>query len=171
MKKDEIVANGVVVFFFSLMLFFASRMHGVKRFGDMGSEFWPIMILSGAVILSSALLIGSIRKFLREKKPGGATAAISAEALSARKQGQRKYWLAVICLLGYIIIMPWIGFILSTFLFIYAFILALEERRKLVLAISPILVTALMVLVFGRFLSLPLPRGAEFFAALSRFIY
>ncbi|MDZ4163679.1 MAG: tripartite tricarboxylate transporter TctB family protein [Smithellaceae bacterium] len=171
MKKDEIVANGVVVLFFSFMLVHSFSMHGVRRFGDMGSEFWPVMILSGGVLLSLALLISSIRKNLREKAQGVAAAPPSTEAQLTLRSGRKKYWLSVICLLTYIIVMPWIGFLISTFLFVLAFILALEERRKLVLALSPALVTALMVLVFGRFLGLPLPRGGEFFAALSRFIY
>jgi len=171
MKKDELIANGVAVLFFGFMLLYSFRMQGVRRFGDMGSEFWPIMILSGALILSIALLIGNFRKYRKEVKDGAASEFLSDEAALVLKQGRRKYWLSVICLLGYIIVMPWIGFILSTFIFVYAFILSLEERRKLVLALSPALVTALTVVVFGRFLNLPLPRGGEFLAALSRFIY
>ncbi len=171
MKRDELVANGVAVVFFGVMLLYTFKMHGVKRVGDMGGEFWPIIILSLAVILSIALLITSIRKYLREKNQGIEVAPLSPEAVASLKSGRKKYWFCVICLLAYIVVMPWIGFILSTFLFVYAFILALEERRKLVLAVAPALVTALTVLVFARFLNLPLPRGGEFFAAISRFIY
>ncbi|MDI6726813.1 MAG: tripartite tricarboxylate transporter TctB family protein [Smithellaceae bacterium] len=171
MKKDELVANGVAVLFFSSMLFYSFSIHGVKRVGDMGGEFWPVMILSGAVALSIALFITSIKKYLREKSQDVENVPVAAEAEAVLSSGRKKYWLSVICLLTYIVIMPWIGFIISSLLFVYAFILALEERRRLVLALAPALVTALTVLVFGRFLNLPLPRGGDFFAAISRFIY
>jgi putative effector of murein hydrolase len=67
--------------------------------------------------------------------------------------------------------MPWIGFILSTLLFIPAFTLALEERRKMVLIISPFLITAITILVFARFITIPFPKGVGVFAAFSRFFY
>lgn len=171
MKKDELVANGVAVLFFSSMLFYSFTIHGVKRVGDMGGESWPVMILSLAVMLSIALFITSLKKYRQEKNKGAEAVPVAAEAKAVLKSGRKKYWLCVICLGAYIVVMPWIGFIISTFLFVYAFILALEERRKLVLIIAPALVTALTVLVFGKFLNLPLPRGGEWFAAISRFIY
>ena len=50
---------------------------------------------------------------------------------SPRSGAQRtKIALCIVCLLAYIVVMPWIGFILSTVLFILAFALALEERRS-----------------------------------------
>jgi hypothetical protein len=170
MKKDELIANVVVLGFFSLMLFFAVRMEGVKRVGDVGGEFWPILILSGGVILSFALLIGNIREYYRGRS-STEEAGVRPETDEQQKRGQKKYWLAVFCLGGYILAMPWIGFVLSTLVFVLVFILSLEERRVLVLSISPFLVTTLMVLIFGIFLGMPLPRGIEFFAGFSRLIY
>ncbi|MEI7672304.1 MAG: tripartite tricarboxylate transporter TctB family protein, partial [Deltaproteobacteria bacterium] len=75
------------------------------------------------------------------------------------------------CLLAYIILTPLIGFILSTILFTLAFVLALEEKRKLVLIISPPLITAVIVVVFAKFITIPLPRGEGMFAEFSRFFY
>jgi hypothetical protein len=67
--------------------------------------------------------------------------------------------------------MPWIGFVLSTFVYVFIFILALGERRKFVLVLSPFLVTALTVIVFAKFIAMPLPKGVNVFAAFSRLIY
>ena len=67
--------------------------------------------------------------------------------------------------------LPWIGFILSTLLFILAFILALEEKRKLVLIISPPLITAVVILIFAKFIMMPLPKGVGIFAEFSRLFY
>ncbi len=56
-------------------------------------------------------------------------------------------------------------------LFILAFILALEEKRRLVLIISPPLITAVVILIFAKFIMMPLPRGAGIFAEFSRLFY
>ena len=84
---------------------------------------------------------------------------------------RRKIALCSLCLLVYIIITPLIGFILSTMLFILAFVLALEEKRKLVLIISPPLITAVIILIFAKFIMMPLPKGVGIFAEFSRLFY
>ncbi len=171
MKRDEIIANVVFIAFFIFMLINSFKLHQIKRFGEMGSGFWPILILSTATFLSIILLISTLIKYLKEKKKASVEASISQEALVALKSRRRKFVFSVILLLVYIIIMPWIGFVLSTLVYVLAFILALEERRKYVLAISPILVTALIVAIFARFIVIPFPRGVGIFAAFSRLIY
>jgi len=67
--------------------------------------------------------------------------------------------------------MPWIGFVLSTFLFVITFSVSPGERRKWVLAVSPFLVTAMFVVIFAQFIRIPFPKGAAIFAAFSRFFY
>jgi len=171
MKRDELAVQGIVVLFFGFMLFSSFRLHGVKRFGDMGSEFWPVLILGSALILSLVLFVTSIKRYLREKAQGTPEGSLTEEEILLRRSGRRKFFLSVLCLFLYIVIMPWVGFIISTLLFTLAFILALEERRRFVLIIGPLAVTALIVYVFGRFIGMPLPRGTETFAALSRIFY
>ena len=56
-------------------------------------------------------------------------------------------------------------------LFILVFILALEEKRKLVLIISPLLITAAIILIFAKFIMMPLPKGVGIFAEFSRLFY
>lgn len=172
MKRHELVANIGVVAFFAFMLIQATELRFVRRVGDAGSGFWPILILSGATLLSILVVISNIRKYLQEKKkPGVEEAKASQEAKNELKERNKKLFLSVICLLVYILIMPYIGFVLSTLFYVLAFILALGERRKWVLAISPFLVTAMVVAVFGKFIAMPLPRGVDVFAAFSRIFY
>lgn len=171
MKKDEIVANFVIIAFFVFMLYDSFKLHKIQRFGDVGSGFWPILALSAAIILSIALLISNLKKYQGRKKQPSGEASTSPAAEIDLKNRRKKFVLSAICLLGYILIMPYIGFILATIVYVFAFILALEERRNLVLALSPFLLTALIVIVFAKFIGMPLPRGVDFFAAFSRFIY
>jgi len=171
MKRDEIIVNLVIIAFFIFMLINSLKLHEIRRFGEVGSGFWPILILSTATLLSIILLVLTLIKYLNEKKKASVEASISKEALVDLKSRRRKFALSVILLLIYVIIMPWIGFVLSTLIYVLAFILALEERRKYVLIISPVLVTALIVIIFAKFIVIPFPRGVGIFAAFSRLIY
>jgi hypothetical protein len=171
MKRDEIVANVVMLAFFIFMLVNSFKLHEIRRFGEMGSGFWPILALSAATLLSIVLLISNLRKYQREKQQSTEKGSISPEVKLALKNRRKKFVLSVILLLIYIIIMPWIGFPLSTLIYVLAFILALEERRKYVLIISPVLVTALIIIIFAKFITIPFPRGVGIFAAFSRLIY
>jgi putative tricarboxylic transport membrane protein len=169
MKKGEIVLSAVCLAFFSFMFYEALELRGVGRFGEVGSGFWPILSLGFASILSLLWLITNLRKYSKkkqetEKKPVSENAA---EAWSRRK----KVGSSLICLLFYIVLIPWIGFIPSTVLFILAFILALDERRKTVLIISPLLITAVIIVVFAKFITIPLPKGVGIFAEFSRLLY
>jgi putative effector of murein hydrolase len=56
-------------------------------------------------------------------------------------------------------------------LFILAFILALDERRKTVLIISPLLITVVIIVVFAKFITISLPKGVGVFAEFSRLFY
>jgi putative tricarboxylic transport membrane protein len=169
MKKGEIVLSAVCLVFFSFMFYESLELRGVGRYGEVGSGFWPLLSLGFSVILSLAWLITNLRKYSREKQKTGETPAPenAAEAWSRRK----KVGLSLVCLLCYIIIIPLIGFLLSTVLFILAFILALDERRKTVLIISPLLITAAVIVVFAKFITMPLPKGVGIFAEFSRLFY
>jgi hypothetical protein len=171
MKKNEIVATVIMIAFFGFMLIHAMELRFVRRFGEMGSGFWPILILVVAIFLGILLLISHLITFQREKKQVSEDVLISPEARIDLKNRRKKFLLSVLCLLGYILIMPWVGFVLSTLVYVFIFILALGERRRFVLALSPFLVTALTVIVFAKFISMPLPKGVNIFAAFSRLIY
>lgn len=171
MKKDELFASMAVIAFFSFMLIQAAELKFVRRVGDMGSGFWPILILSAATLLSLLVLVFNVRAYRRDRKTFEEKPIEQAPDAPDLKVRRIKLALSVVCLLGYILIMPYIGFVLATFIYVLAFILSLGERRKWVLSLSPFLVTAMAVAVFGRFIAMPLPRGIDAFAAFSRIFY
>ena len=169
MKKGEMVFGALCVAFFSFMFYEAVQLRGVGRFGEVGSGFWPMLSLGVSVLLSLCWLIVTFRKFFREK--GKAAEEPPPEMIAEAWSRRKKVALSVVCILVYIVVMPWIGFVLSTFLFIPVFALALEERRKLVLILSPLLVTAIAIFVFARFISIPFPKGVGIFTEFSRLFY
>jgi len=171
MKRDELVFILILVGFFAFMLFNSLGLREVRRFGEMGSGFWPILVLAMALILSGLLLGTSFYKYQKGKGQPSHAPSAPSEGMLEVKNRRKKFALTVIFLLLYILVMPWIGFVASTPIYVFMFIFALEERRKLVLAISPLLVTAMVVIVFVKFLSIPLPKGVGVFTDLSRLFY
>lgn len=171
MKRDELVFIVILVVFFAFMLCNSLGLREVRRFGEMGSGFWPILVLSMALLLSMVLLGASYRQYKRGKGKIAAEEEIPGQIEADRGRGRKKLSLTILFLLIYLCLMPWAGFIPSTLIYVFAFIFALEERRKLVLALSPPLVTAMVVIVFVKFLSIPLPKGVGVFADLNRLFY
>jgi putative tricarboxylic transport membrane protein len=170
MKKGEIVLSAVCLAFFAFMFYEALELRGVGRFGEVGSGFWPLLSLGVTTVLSLIWLANNLRQYAREKGKSF-EAPPSREAMVEAWRRRRKIALCSVCLLGYIIVTPWIGFILSTILFILAFVLALDEKRKSVLIISPLLITTAIIVVFAKFITIPLPKGVGMFAEFSRFFY
>lgn len=168
MKKGEIIFFGICVAFFGFMFYEALDLTGRGRSGEMGSGFWPLIALGISVLLSLVLLISSVRKFRWE---AGVSEDLTPEAVAERKRQRTTVTLSVVCFLIYMVAVPWIGFILSTLLYIPAFALALGERRKWVLLISPFLLTAIIVAVFAKFITIPFPKGVGIFADFSRLFY
>jgi hypothetical protein len=171
MKKGQIIGNTVILVFFLFMLVDSLKLHEIRRFGEMGSGFWPILILSTAALLSAFLLLSSILKLRKEKGKEEAEEALSPEETASRNKQRKIVFLCAVVTLVYIFAMQAIGFALATLLYVLAFVIVLGERRKMVLLVSPILVTVLILVVFSMFIAMPLPKGIGFFAGFSRFFF
>jgi len=168
MNKSEVIFFGICVAFFTFMLYSGLDLAGLGRAGEMGSGFWPLTALAASALLSVVLLLESVRKFRRQTAPG--PDQTPEEAAELRRQ-RITVTLSVVSFLAYLLAIPWIGFILATLFFVLAFALALGERRKWVLIVSPFLVTAIIVAVFAKFITIPFPKGIGPFAAFSRLFY
>jgi hypothetical protein len=166
MSKGETLAAAGCAAFFAFMLWQAVELQGTGRSGEIGSGFWPMLSLGACTLLSLAWLVSGLARGrpAAAAPPPGETAA---EAWSRRC----KVGFSVAALFLYIVALPWVGFVLATLAFVLIFALGLGERRRVVLTVSPFLVTIIVVLVFARFITIPLPRGAGVFATFSRLLY
>jgi len=170
MKKGPIIGNAVILIFFLFLLLQSLKLQEIRRFGELGSGFWPIVILGLASLLSAFLLLSS---WMKRKGEEGKEAEESAspDSIASRKRARRIVAISSVATLVYIFAMQWIGFALATLFFILAFIVILGERRKWVLIFSPVLVTVFILVVFSKFIAIPFPRGIGIFAELSRFFF
>lgn len=168
MDRKESMFFAACVAFFGFMLYEALGQIGRGRPGEIGSGFWPLLALSGCVLLSGVRLIQCLRR-------GGAQGPHKhgeQEQSSGKPEvRQNAVLLTMACFLAYVVAIPWMGFVLATFLFVPGVSVCLGERRWKVLVISPFVLTAVIVAVFARFISIPFPRGAGILADLSRLFY
>jgi putative tricarboxylic transport membrane protein len=168
MKKGEVIFSAVCIAFFGFMLFETLELLGQGRPGEVGSGLWPFMALAISTLLSVLMLITNIRKS-NAGEPGAQE--LTAEAIAAKRRARITVALSIVCFITYIIVTPWIGFIIATLFYILVFALVLGERRRWVLAISPVLMTAVIMGVFAKFITIPFPKGIGIFAEFSRLFY
>ena len=171
MRKGQIIGNLIILAFFIFMLLDSLKLREVRRFGEMGSGFWPILILAMAIVLTAFLILSSFRKSKKGEEKEAPQEPPSPEEAAGRKRARKTVVLCSAATLAYIFAMQWIGFALATLLYVLSFILVLGERRKWVLLVSPVLVTVLILLVFSMFIAIPFPKGIGFFADFSRLLF
>ncbi|HSR12982.1 MAG TPA: tripartite tricarboxylate transporter TctB family protein [Thermodesulfobacteriota bacterium] len=170
MKKGPVIGNAVILLFFIIMLVNSFKLHEIRRFGEMGSGFWPILVLGLAVVLSAILFLSSLsKKGAKAKKEDQEPAA--PESPAERGRARRVVFAASAATLAYIFAMQWLGFGVATLFYVLAFTVILGERRRWVLILSPVLVTVFILIVFSKFISIPFPRGVGVFADLSRILF
>lgn len=139
----------------------AGRIDYVERAGQLGPGFWPRMLMVLLMIHAAGLVLVA----LRGPAPGPAPAG---------EAGERGNWplllLGGALVLGYVVLSGYIGFLLSTALFLIAFLYAAGYRHWSVLPTS-LVGSLLLVLLFVRVVYVSLPTGVGVFDALTTVIY
>jgi hypothetical protein len=96
---------------------------------------------------------------------------IKATAEKATSKELLRLFLVLVVTFIYLYLIRTMGFITSTLIFSYVYLLLLKEKRPLVLAIAPVALVAVIWFVFTRLLVVPLPRGTGFFMLISNLFY
>ena len=167
MKKGEIIFAAGCIVFFGVMLFETFDLLGQGRPGEVGSGFWPFAALIISLVLSVLLLLSNLRT-VKSAEPAPMQ---SPEAQAEKKRARITVALSIACFLAYIVVMPLVGFILATLFYILVFAFVLGERRRWVLLGSPPVITAVIMGVFAKFITIPFPKGLGPFADFSRLFY
>ena len=125
---------------------------------ELGAAFWPRLILGIMIILLAVGLVNMLRK--KDSKAPIDGAAVAAFFKSKLLVGM------IICAVT-AVILPYIGFIPTSFLFLIAFGILLGERRAPVLVITGIVATLILYVIFQGPLSIFLPRGYGIFRSFA----
>lgn len=128
-----------------------------------GPEFWP------NTLLHIGIFLGALQVFFM------ARSHISRPRTSTQETATSRELLRVFRVLGILVLYAWAipraGFIPSTVLMVAVYLLALGQRRPLVVLSISVLLPLLVLVVFTRILVVPLPRGIGIFRAWSYFLY
>ncbi|MDI7260272.1 MAG: tripartite tricarboxylate transporter TctB family protein [Thermodesulfobacteriota bacterium] len=140
----------------------------------LSAGFWPKLIL---ILLIAASGIQVTKLLLRKKEVEERLAKEIGEERKKEEEetGERKVFSllvsGVIISFLYIYILRWAGFIITTPVFMAAFMYITGFRKKLMLAVVPLITLTVFLLMFVKATYIPLPRGYGIFRSISLLFY
>ncbi|WP_349367712.1 tripartite tricarboxylate transporter TctB family protein [Salinarimonas sp.] len=139
------------------------------RYAGIDTDFWPKIVFAALTIVSGLLVVRTVLD-LRATAGGSRAGPASSKEAQPRSTAWRVVAMGAL-ILGYYLAFRYTGFAIATLLFLWAAGLVMRFGNvKALVLFSPIFTVALVV-VFSRFLSLPLPRGVGPFYELNRLFY
>lgn len=165
MLKGELIF-ALLIFVVSLFLYWVTGSFGtgtVMQGAQMGPAFWPRFLLGGLLLLSVVVSVETIRKITKERAWG--------EPLLTMDRGKIRFFAAIGLGVAYLVLLPVLGFIAITPVFMIAFMRLLGEKSKgWILGVS-VAMTATVVVLFTKAMYVPLPRGVWLFREFSLLFY
>ena len=120
----------------------------------LGTGFWPIMLLSLLIVL---LVINIIQIWL--KTPKEDRNLNSLKSIDVRKIVKSRLFWGMVTLIVYALLLPYFGFLFTTFLLCVVSAYILGETRPQVLILFSLLFVCGVFVLFMRGMSIQLPRG------------
>ena len=158
----EMIFNSCIGIFLAVYLSMSLSLDKKSITGDVfGAGGFPIVL----AVLGFIVLALIIREVLKNQTK------VHIPMFDIKSADGKMLMLNVIILAGYLLLMDVIGFILSTFLFVFTSTITMGYKKLSTLLVFSVALTAIIVLVFGKVFFVPLPRGLELFRELSYFIY
>ncbi len=136
--------TGPFFILFSLYVCFESWRLGVGSFFRPGAGFFPFH--SGALLGVLSLILGFFTFRGKVEKAESWTDTGNTVTVS-------------LALLGFALLLTWLGFVITTFLFILFLLRAVERRAWLLSASAALSISAAFYVVFGLWLKAQLPAG------------
>ncbi|MQY75263.1 tripartite tricarboxylate transporter TctB family protein [Candidatus Atribacteria bacterium 1244-E10-H5-B2] len=150
MKKDDILSGCILI---AISIYFLRESNSLppSSLGIPGSAFFPRLVCFAFVIFGGIFIIRSFKKGEAERK---ITLILKQDLIRV---------LAVILLCGiYIFSIPFLGFILTSILFIVFLMFIFQVKRIGIIILWGFLVTLIIYFIFKILLKVPLPAGMFF---------
>ncbi|MCB2215396.1 tripartite tricarboxylate transporter TctB family protein [Desulfofustis glycolicus] len=162
LKADVIIS--VILFAVSLYLLSEIKIYDSGSvYGKLGPAYWPKFVLYMIMFLSVGVAFFSIKGVLQGTIPPFERLQFSSANL--------RFGAAVALIAGYLLLLPYVGFLVLTPLQMIAFMFLLGERNKVLIFSIPFVLTLGIVLLFTKVMYVPLPRGAGVFLEISHLLY
>jgi putative tricarboxylic transport membrane protein len=128
------------------------------RPGEIGPATWPRLAIA---LMAASCLFEMVRRIVT--KNAKATGIVDALDRDEPTEPETRYPLALVAGIGlmavYAVAVPYLGFLLGTFLFLAAFMSVGGSRRHLVIWTASVVVTLFCGVLFLRIAYVSLPRG------------
>lgn len=134
----------------------------ISRFEKMGPEFWPRLMLIGIVIVTLFLLVESIMEKRKTRKTEEGPREEKNTKLVIASGG---------ILMTSLLLVPIIGFLLSSFIATAVLAIVLGERKKHAAFFYSFVMVFVIYVSFGKLMFVPMPRGVSIFRELSYYLY
>ncbi|XVH33348.1 tripartite tricarboxylate transporter TctB family protein (plasmid) [Haloferacaceae archaeon DSL9] len=175
MLRIDVLITSIIVLGALGFLIGTLQLEGVRSTSsDPGAAYWPRAVL---VLLLAGGLLNLVQINRRRKEAGVSlglkdlkgifTEEILPTPLTAR---DKQYFGAIVLITAYIAILDRIGFLVSTALFLFAFVWHQNYRSPLKATAFSILVTLVVFIVFRNFMNISLPYGIGVFRELGIFV-
>lgn len=161
-KRDRIVS----IF---MILLSALAYYGSRSFSEM-AQIFPTYIIYVLAVLSFMLLIKTfnkdnykhIEKEVDQKTGEVKEVVEKAEVVTIDKEGSKRVLITIIATIFYIYIMNYLGFFVTTYLFMFILFSLLKVDNLMVKILVPLFTSAFVFLIFRVFLTVPTPKGIFF---------
>jgi len=152
-----VVLAGFLVFLLGSAVRLPSRTVGMDYLKAGG---FPTIVIVLALIIIIALTVLHVRQRRKEGKSVFSESKVHTKVLEVAG-----------LVAGYLVLMNIIGFTLATLVFTFVNPLVMGYKKYKLLAIYSVVLTVLIVAVFGKFFGVPLPRGPGILRELSFRLY
>ena len=155
MTRDGVA--GLICLALSLGMLALTRGLPQSSFVPIGPEFYPRIVLVIMALLSAMLIASDL--WWHRKDAAAAAGAVSAP----ERRNYRLVGVTFAVFAVYVVLLPLIGYRLSTFIFMVALQSVFEPhgaRRWVAVLVSALATTAVTYVVFEHYLSVLLPRGS-----------
>lgn len=156
MTRDGVA--GLVCLALSIGMLVLTRGLAQSSLVPIGPDFYPRIVLTIMAVLSAMMVAFDLWR----PKSTAAPATAGAEP-APEKRNYRLVGVTFAVFAAYVVLLPLLGYRLSTFIFMAALQLVFERprsaRRWIVLLVSALVTAALTYTVFEHYLSVLLPRG------------
>lgn len=170
-KQLADIAFSLFLLLGSIYLWFvADSFPTFERYQNVDSDFWPkaLLIISG--LLAIGLCYQNIVATLAYRKQR--SLKTPNEKLSDENSvNWKKLLLVSLLVITYFAGLKYAGFLFSTVAFLSIAVHLVSYPNRLAKALFPFVFTAMIIVIFAKTLSLPLPRGIGFFYDINLLFY
>ncbi len=163
MKEDRLI--GWAIIGFGAFMYYQADLLPPPMFGTLGPAVFPKIVLILLILTGGGLIL---QQFIRDRRASAEVKTPPAQRIEKIKKSLRHYeWviLTLLCFFGYVLLMDFAGYLISTLVFILALMWLIGPRTRsslLVIFITTLIMSFGLYYGFMTFFDVVLPEGQFF---------